>query len=82
MHHRLKAERCLICSTARSDKIALANVRVLDGRELREPATVVIEGGVVGDNSAGARIIDAGGATLLPGLIDAHVHLLDSRIVR
>ena len=62
--------------TARSEKIALTNVRVFDGRELRGPSTVVIEGGIVGDDSAGARIIDAGGATLLPGLIDAHVHLL------
>jgi imidazolonepropionase-like amidohydrolase len=62
--------------TARGEKIALTNVRVFDGRELRGPTTVVIEGGIVGDNSAGARIIDAGGATLLPGLIDAHVHLL------
>jgi imidazolonepropionase-like amidohydrolase len=62
--------------TARSEKFALANARVFDGRELRGPATVVIEGGIVGDDSAGARIIDAGGATLLPGLIDAHVHLL------
>jgi len=62
--------------TARSEKIALTNARVFDGRELHGPATVVIEGGIVGDNSAGARIIDAGGATLLPGLIDAHVHLL------
>jgi imidazolonepropionase-like amidohydrolase len=62
--------------TARSEKIALTNVRVFDGRELRGPTTVVIEGGIVGDDSAGARIIDAGGATLLPGLIDAHVHLL------
>jgi imidazolonepropionase-like amidohydrolase len=63
--------------TARSERIALTNVRVFDGRELRGPSTVVIEGGIVGDNSAGARIIDAGGATLLPGLIDAHVHLLE-----
>jgi imidazolonepropionase-like amidohydrolase len=62
--------------TARSEKIALTNVRVFDGRELRGPTAVVIEGGIVGDDSAGARIIDAGGATLLPGLIDAHVHLL------
>jgi imidazolonepropionase-like amidohydrolase len=62
--------------TARGEKIALTNVRVFDGRELRGPTTVVIEGGIVGDDSAGARIIDAGGATLLPGLIDAHVHLL------
>ena len=63
--------------TARSEKIALTNVRVFDGRELRGPATVVIEGGVVGNDSAGAPIIDADGATLLPGLIDAHVHLLN-----
>jgi imidazolonepropionase-like amidohydrolase len=63
--------------TANSEKIALTNVRVFDGREFRGPTTVVIEGGIVGNDSAGARIIDAGGATLLPGLIDAHVHLLN-----
>jgi imidazolonepropionase-like amidohydrolase len=68
--------------TARGGKIALTNVRVFDGRELREPATVVIEGGVVGNDSAGARIIDADGATLLPGFIDAHVHLLNEGHVR
>jgi imidazolonepropionase-like amidohydrolase len=62
---------------ARSEKIALTNVRVFDGRELRGPTTVVIEGGFVGNDSAGARVIDTGGATLLPGLIDAHVHLLN-----
>jgi imidazolonepropionase-like amidohydrolase len=65
--------------TARSEKIALTNVRVFDGRELRGPTTVVIEGGILGNDPAGARIIDAGGATLLPGLIDAHVHLLEQR---
>jgi imidazolonepropionase-like amidohydrolase len=62
---------------SRSEKIALTNVRVFDGRELRRPSTVVIDGGIVDGNSAGARIIDAGGATLLPGFIDAHVHLLE-----
>jgi imidazolonepropionase-like amidohydrolase len=62
--------------TARSEKIALTNVRVFDGRELGAPTAVVIDGGIVGNDSAGARIVDAGGATLLPGLIDAHVHLL------
>jgi imidazolonepropionase-like amidohydrolase len=65
--------------TARSEKIALTNVRVFDGHELRGPTTVVIEGGIVGNDPAGARIIDAGGTTLLPGLIDAHVHLLEER---
>jgi imidazolonepropionase-like amidohydrolase len=63
--------------THRSEKVALTNVRVFDGRELRGPTTVVIEGGFVGSDSAGARIADAGDATLLPGLIDAHVHLLN-----
>jgi cytosine/adenosine deaminase-related metal-dependent hydrolase len=63
--------------TGRSEKIALTNVRLFDGRELRGPTTVIIEGGFVGSDSAGARVADAGGATLLPGLIDAHVHLLN-----
>jgi imidazolonepropionase-like amidohydrolase len=62
--------------TARSEKLALTNVRVFDGRELRGPTTVVIGGGILGSDPAGARVVDAGGATLLPGLIDAHVHLL------
>ena len=65
--------------TGRSEKIALTNVRVFDGRELRGPTTVVIEGGIVGNDPVGARVIDAGGTTLLPGLIDAHVHLLEER---
>ena len=64
-------------ATGYSDKIALTNVRVFDGRELRGPTTVVIEGGLVGRDSAGARITDVDGATLLPGFIDAHVHLLN-----
>lgn len=63
--------------TPRSEKIALTNVRVFDGRELRGPTTVVIDGRFIGSDSAGARITDAGGATLLPGLIDSHVHLLN-----
>jgi imidazolonepropionase-like amidohydrolase len=66
-----------VTARPRSEKIALANVRVFDGWELRGPTTVVIEGAIVGDDSVGARIVDAGGAILLPGLIDAHVHLLE-----
>ena len=44
--------------TARSEKIGLTNVRVFDGRELRGPSTVVIDGGIMGDDSAGARIVE------------------------
>ncbi|QUQ62395.1 amidohydrolase family protein [Kutzneria sp. CA-103260] len=54
---------------------ALTNVRVFDGQRLTEPTTVVIDGPVIGDNSNGAQEVDAAGATLLPGLIDSHVHL-------
>ncbi|MDL4813279.1 amidohydrolase family protein [Actinomadura opuntiae] len=59
------------------EKIALANARVFDGRTLTEPRTVVIDNGRIGVSALGARTIDAKGATLLPGLIDAHVHLED-----
>lgn len=54
---------------------ALVNARVFDGRTLLEGLTVVIDGSVLGTDPTGAQVIDCGGATLLPGLIDAHVHL-------
>jgi|CZKT01.1.fsa_nt_gi imidazolonepropionase-like amidohydrolase len=56
-------------------KTALTNVRVFDGRQLLPPGTVMIEAGRIVADSAGARIVDCAGGVLLPGLIDAHVHL-------
>lgn len=58
-----------------TDRIAVTNVRVFDGHRLTPPRTVVIEGGVIGTDAAGAEVVDADGGVLLPGLIDAHVHL-------
>ncbi|WP_414942684.1 amidohydrolase family protein [Amycolatopsis sp. cmx-11-51] len=58
-------------------KTLIRNVRVFDGRRLSEPSTVVIDGAVFGTDGTGARIVDADGATALPGLIDAHLHLED-----
>ena len=55
--------------------IALTNVRRFDGRTLQPGATVVISGGRIGTDPAGAEVIDGAGGVLLPGLIDAHVHL-------
>ena len=56
-------------------RTALTNVRVFDGQRLTDPTTVVIDGSVIGDKADGAQEVDAAGATLLPGLIDCHLHL-------
>ncbi|WP_254873746.1 hypothetical protein [Streptomyces sp. CAI-21] len=61
-----------------STATALTHVRVFDGERLREPGTVVIDGPLIGTDPAGARVVDCRGATLLPGLIDAHVHVRDA----
>jgi imidazolonepropionase-like amidohydrolase len=62
--------------------LSLTNANLLDpdnGR-VTERATIVFENGVVrragrGERPAsGGRVIDIGGAFVLPGLIDAHVH--------
>lgn len=60
----------------------LKAARLLDPRtgNVLSPAAVLIEGGKIKAVGAaappGAAIIDLGGATLLPGLIDSHSHLL------
>jgi imidazolonepropionase-like amidohydrolase len=63
------------------------NVRIFDGRSpaLSVPSNVLIRGNIIerisaqpiaADRSAGARIIDGGGRTLMPGLIDMHWHAM------
>jgi imidazolonepropionase-like amidohydrolase len=61
----------------------LSNGRVVDGSaaDPADPVSVVIENGSireVGRNLkvAGADLIDLGGRTLMPGLIDCHVHVV------
>lgn len=56
-------------------KVVLTNVRVFDGRQLVPGSSVVIDDGRIGTDPTGAQVIDAAGGVLLPGLIDAHVHL-------
>ena len=56
-------------------RIAITNVRVFDGRTMTGSATVVIDGERIGTDEAGAHVVDGAGGTVLPGLIDAHVHL-------
>ncbi len=63
-------------------KTAITNVRVFDGQRLGELTTVVIDGEVIGGDADGARVIDGQGGVLLPGLIDAHVHLHGEETLR
>jgi imidazolonepropionase-like amidohydrolase len=67
---------------AAAAKTALTNVRVFDGHGLRPPGTVVIEGDRIGTDPSGAEVIDGAGGVLLPGLIDAHVHVRDQDTLR
>ena len=62
--------------------LALRAGRAFDGeRTLAGPVTVIIENGTVKaveqgrPDVAGAEVVDLGTATVLPGLIDTHVHL-------
>ena len=60
-----------------------ATVLACTGADPVNDATVVIEGGVIKDvltsarsaAGAGGEVIDCGGRTVMPGLIDAHVHV-------
>ncbi|MGD0066728.1 MAG: amidohydrolase family protein [Streptosporangiaceae bacterium] len=62
-------------SAERPQRTAVTNVRVFDGRQLRPAGTVVIEADRIGFDGAAAGTVDGEGGVLLPGLIDAHVHL-------
>ena len=58
------------------NKTAISNVRVFDGSRITEPRTVIINGNVISDDpEGGEKVIDGEGGVLIPGLIDAHVHL-------
>ncbi len=66
--------------TSKSGTIAVCNVRLFDGTQLVPGSTVVVENGVItavriATDSPGTQVIDGAGGVLLPGLIDAHVHL-------
>jgi imidazolonepropionase-like amidohydrolase len=62
--------------------VALRAARLIDGRggNIVSPAVIVVRGNRIesigGAVPAGAQVIDLGDMTLLPGLIDAHVHTL------
>ena len=57
---------------------AIKNAQIFDGENIIDEKLILIEGerilSVGGDIPTGATIIDANNATLMPGLIDSHVH--------
>lgn len=64
-----------------TEVLAIRDVRLFDGEEILEGATVLIRHGLieaVGPDvqvPADAEIVDGTGKTLLPGLIDSHTHV-------
>lgn len=81
-----------ICAaTLQPDTILFDNVRIFDGKSdrLSGPMHVLVRGNTIAkissepiptDRSAATLIINAGGRTLMPGLIDAHVHVMFATI--
>jgi imidazolonepropionase-like amidohydrolase len=66
----------------------ISNVHVFDGQALLQNSGVAVERGVI--RAVGRELtqwqhlplVDGGGGTLLPGFIDAHVHVRDARELR
>lgn len=82
-HQNVAAPPAALASPRQNDRpVLIENVRIFDGisPDLSEPSNVLLRGSVIAQisrqkiNVDGAQVIDAGGRTLMPGLIDAHWH--------
>lgn len=84
----LAALLAIVGSLAHAAGFVVADVRVFDGERARPATSVVVDDGViryVGDDlSAWPQLprVDGTGSTLLPGLIDAHVHVSTTEDLR
>ncbi len=79
-----------LATPAAAETVAVTAAHMLDvttGRTIDNPVVVVTDGHVVAAGAglavpAGARRVDLPGMTLLPGLIDMHVHLTSDASIR
>ena len=74
---------CTLACTGAAQELVITNARILDGAGgVIERGNIVVRDGrivsvAVGDSTvAGGERIDAAGMTVMPGLIDAHRHLI------
>ena len=82
------AASCGLASAQNADRFIINDVRVFDGHRMMEHRGVLVENGKIIRvsrairNPREAAIIDGRGRTLVPGLIDAHVHIGDEEALR
>ncbi len=81
MKRLLIACLCALTATALAQDLAFTNVKVFDGESMLEgEQTVLVQDGWIAavgidiEIPEGTETIDGAGATLMPGLIDSHVH--------
>lgn len=74
---------CCGSAGAFAQNLVITNARILDGtgRVIKRGSVVVRDGKIASVSATapaanGARVIDAGGKTVMPGFIDAHRHLV------
>jgi imidazolonepropionase-like amidohydrolase len=71
-----------------SKATAIVNARVFDGTRLRDWTSVRFADGIITDCATGPtardgdEVIDAQGGTILPGLIDSHIHLVPGALAQ
>ncbi|HEY0332444.1 MAG TPA: amidohydrolase family protein, partial [Stenotrophomonas sp.] len=72
----------VVKSPPASSRVLFENVRIFDGThpQLSGPSNVLVQGNKIQQistgaiDAAGAKVVQGGGRTLMPGLIDAHWH--------